>query len=176
MRANPLSRRERIIVVVILVLALATRFYVLGDRAISHDESIHTKFSWNLYAGEGFQHNPMMHGPLLFELTALTYHILGVSDFTSRVVTALAGVALVMTPLLFRRWIGRTGAYATAVLLLISPSISYYSRYVRHDVLLMLSAVLLLWVVLEYLDTGHNRWLAWLAACFSVMFATKEAS
>ncbi|MCJ7548618.1 MAG: TIGR03663 family protein, partial [Anaerolineae bacterium] len=155
---------------------LFTRFYMLGDRAISHDESIHTKFSWNLYAGQGFQHNPMMHGPLLFELTALTYHILGVSDFTSRVMTALAGVALVMTPLLFRRWIGRTGAFATAVLLLVSPSISYYSRYVRHDVLLMLSAVLLLWMVLEYLDTGHNRWLAWLAACFSVMFATKEAS
>lgn len=176
MRADPLSRREWIIVVVILVLALVTRFYMLGDRAISHDESIHTKFSWNLYAGQGFQHNPMMHGPLLFELTALTYHILGVSDFTSRVVTALAGVALVMTPLLFRRWIGRTGAFATAVLLLVSPSISYYSRYVRHDVLLMLSAVLLLWMVLEYLDTGHGRWLAWLAACFSVMFATKEAS
>ena len=49
MRANPLSRRERIIAVVILVLALVTRFYMLGDRAISHDESIHTKFSWNLY-------------------------------------------------------------------------------------------------------------------------------
>lgn len=176
MRASPLSRRERIVAVVLLILALVTRFYMLGDRAISHDESIHTKFSWNLYAGQGFQHNPMMHGPLLFELTALTYHILGVSDFTSRVVTALAGVALVMAPLLFRRWIGRTGAFATAALLLISPSISYYSRYVRHDVLLMLSAVLLLWVVLEYLDTGKNRWLAWLAACFSVMFATKEAS
>ena len=176
MRANPLSRRERIIAVVILVLALVTRFYMLGDRAISHDESIHTKFSWNLYAGQGFQHNPMMHGPLLFELTALTYHILGVSDFTSRVVTALAGVALVMSPLLFRRWIGRRGALATAVLLLISPSISYYSRYIRHDVLLTLSAVLLLWVILEYLDTGRGRWLAWLAACFSVMFATKEAS
>ena len=176
MRASPLSRRERIIAVVILVLALVSRFVLLGDRAMSHDESIHTKFSWNLYAGHGFQHNPMMHGPLLFELTALTYHVFGVSDFTSRASVALVGVALVMAPLLFRRWIGRSGAIAASVLLLISPSITYYSRYVRHDALLMLTAVLLLWLVLEYLETGRDRWLSWMVACFSVMFATKEAA
>ncbi|MBN1249560.1 MAG: TIGR03663 family protein [Anaerolineae bacterium] len=172
----PLARWERIFAAVILVLALITRFAMLDTRAISHDESIHTKFSWNLYAGEGFQHNPMMHGPLLFELTALSYHLFGPNDLSSRIVPALVGVALVMAPLLFRRWLSRTGALATSFLLLISPSISYYSRYIRHDVLLMLSAVLLLWVILQYLETGHHRWLAWLAACFSVMYATKEAS
>ena len=122
--SSPLTRWERILYVVILVLALFTRFYILGDRAISHDESIHTKFSWNLYNGDGFQHNPMMHGPLLFEATALTYHLLGASDFTSRIFTSLVGVLLVMTPLLFRRWLGKAGALAISALLLISPSIS----------------------------------------------------
>ena len=71
---------------------------MLGDRAISHDESIHTKFSWNLYNGQGFQHNPMMHGPLLFEVTAFFYHLFGPDDFTSRIFVALVGIALVMTP------------------------------------------------------------------------------
>ncbi len=171
-----LSRWERLLYGIILVLAVTSRFYMLEARAISHDESIHTKFSWNLYAGEGFQHNPMMHGPLLFEATALSYHLLGPNDFSSRVFTALAGIALVITPLLFRRWLGRTGAAVTATLLLISPSISYYSRYIRHDVLLMLTAVLLLWTIFEYLHSGRVRWLYWLAAFFSLMYATKEAS
>ena len=76
------GRWERILYVLILALALFSRFYMLGDRAISHDESIHTKFSWNLYAGDGFQHNPMMHGPLLFEATAFIYWLLGPSNFT----------------------------------------------------------------------------------------------
>ena len=74
-QSHTLTRLERIVAIVILVLAIGTRFAALGERAISHDESIHTKFSWNLYAGEGFQHNPMMHGPLLFELTALSYQL-----------------------------------------------------------------------------------------------------
>ncbi len=170
------GRWERVLYVLILALALFSRFYMLGDRAISHDESIHTKFSWNLSVGNGFQHNPMMHGPLLFEATALVYWLFGPNDFTSRIFEAAAGVVLVMTPFLFRRWLGRSGALVASVLLLISPSISYYSRYIRHDVLLMLTAVLLLWVMLQFLESGRKVWLAWLAAFFSLMFATKEAA
>ena len=176
MARHALERWERIFYVVLLIAAIATRFMMLGDRAISHDESIHTKFSWNLFAGQGFQHNPMMHGPLLFEATALIYWLLGATDFTSRIYVALTGVALVLSPLLFRRWLGRSGAAITAALLLISPSISYYSRYIRHDASLMLSGVLLLWCIGRYLESGRRSWLLWAAAAFSVMYATKEAS
>jgi uncharacterized protein (TIGR03663 family) len=174
--SSTLTRWERILYVVILVLALFTRFYMLEERAISHDESIHTKFSWNLYNGDGFQHNPMMHGPLLFHVTALNYHLFGADDFTSRIFTSLVGVALVMSPLLFRRWLGKSGALVVSALLLISPTITYYSRYIRHDVLLMMTAVLVLWTALQYLETGRPRWLIWLAASFSLMYTTKENS
>jgi len=171
-----LKRWETILYILILIAAIFSRFYMLGDRAISHDESIHTKFSWNLYQGQGFQHNPMMHGPLLFEVTAFIYFLFGATDFTSRIYPALTGIALVMVPILFRKWLGRRGALATSLLLLLSPSISYYSRYIRHDVSLILTAVMLLWVILKYLDDGQPRWLHWMAAWFSLMHATKEAS
>lgn len=174
MTNQPLSRWEKILYITILLLALFSRFYILGERAISHDESIHTKFSWNLYAGRGFQHNPMMHGPLLFEATALSYFLFGADDFTSRIYTSLTGVALVLAPLLFRKWLGRRGALITSVLLLLSPSITYYSRYIRHDVSLMLTATLLLWVIFEYWRGGQTKWLYWMAAIFAVMYATKE--
>ncbi|MFP4394497.1 MAG: flippase activity-associated protein Agl23 [Anaerolineales bacterium] len=176
MLGERLRRWERICYVVILLLAIFSRFYILGERAISHDESIHTKFSWNLYSGQGFQHSPMMHGPLLFEATAFNYLLFGANDFTSRIFTALVGVVLVMTPLLFRKWMGRWGAVMCALLLLISPSISYYSRYIRHDAPLMLTAVLWLWAMMKYLESGKARWLYWLAAFFSLMYTTKEAS
>jgi len=171
-----LSRWERIFYSAILILALFTRFYILGERAISHDESIHTKFAWNLFAGQGFQHNPMMHGPLLFEATALSYFMFGPNDFTSRIYTALAGVALVMTPLLFRKWLGKRGAAATALMLLLSPTISYYSRYIRHDAPMMLFAILWIWTIVKYLDTAKPKWLYWMAAYFSLMHATKEVN
>jgi len=164
----------RIAGIVILILAVTSRFYALGDRAVSHDEMTHAKFSWNLYTGQGFRHDPLMHGPLLFEATALIYALFGVSDFTARIYAALAGVALVMTPWLFQKWLGKRGALFASIMLLISPAITYYARYTRHDTPMMLTAVLLLWALLNYLDTGRARWLYGMAVFFPLMYASKE--
>ena len=169
-----LSRWERVAVVVILLAAVFTRFYILGDRVMSHDEALHTKFSWYLYSGSGYRHNPMMHGPLLFHMTALNYFLFGVNDYVARIFPAVLGVALVLSPFLFRRWLGRGGALIASLLLLISPSISYYNRYIRHDTPNMLVAVLLLWAILKYLEDGRNRWLYALGAFFALLYTTKE--
>ncbi len=164
----------KIAAIVILLLAILTRFYALGDRAVSHDEMTHAKFSWNLYSGRGFRHDPLMHGPLLFEATALIYFLFGVSDFTARIYAATVGVALVMTPWLLRKWLGKHGALFASTMLLISPAITYYARYTRHDTPLMLMTMLLLWTLLQYLDTGKTRWLYGMAAFFPLMYASKE--
>ena len=73
---------ERLIFAVILILAVVSRLYDLGVRVMSHDESLHTYFSWLFYKGDGYQHNPMMHGPLQFHLIALSYFLFGPSDFS----------------------------------------------------------------------------------------------
>ncbi len=176
MNWQKLARWEKISLLVILLLALFTRFYILGNRVMSHDESLHTKYSWQLYAGEGYTHNPMMHGPLLFHLNALAYFIFGVGDFSSRIFPALAGVALVLSPWLFRRWLKPGGALAASLMLVLSPSITYYSRYIRHDVYCLLLAVLVLWAILQYLAQRETRWLCLLAASFALMFTTKETA
>jgi len=164
----------KIAAIVILVLAVVSRFYALGDRAVSHDEMTHAKFSWNLYSGRGFRHDPLMHGPLLFEATAFIYFLFGVSDFTARIYAATLGVILVMTPWLLRKWLGKHGALFASIMLLISPAITFYARYTRHDTPLMLMTVLLLWTLLQYLDTGRTRWLYGMAVFFPLMYASKE--
>ena len=40
---------EVVVFIAIFALAVITRFYELGDRVMSHDESLHTRFSYNLY-------------------------------------------------------------------------------------------------------------------------------
>ncbi len=164
----------RIAYIVILLLALATRLYALGDRAVSHDETTHAKYSWNLYTGRGFRHDPLMHGPLLFEATAFFYALFGVSDFTARLYTALVGVAAVLTPWLLRKWLGKHGALFASLMILISPSITYYSRYTRHDLPVLLASLLLIWTILKYLDGGSRRWLVWMGVFFALMYASKE--
>ena len=62
--------------IVILVLALFSRFHMLDARVMSHDESLHTRFAYNLYNEGNFQHTPLMHGPVLFHATAFSFYSL----------------------------------------------------------------------------------------------------
>jgi len=167
---------EKVLYLTLIVLALATRLWGLGVRVQSHDESLHTKYSWNLYAGEGFQHTPLMHGPFLFHATALSYFLFGDNDFTARLVVALIGVAVVAFPYLVRRWLGRAGALLASFFLLISPSIAYYSRYIRHDLPVILWALIIIFAIFSYLRDGRQRWLYLMAAAISLSFATKEVA
>src|SRR5690349_16571821 len=107
--------------IVMLLLAIFTRFYMLGERVMSHDESLHTRFSYNLFADGDYQHTPLMHGPVLFHAVAFSYYLFGDSDFSARLYPAILGVLMVLSPLLFRRWMGKWGAALATIMLLISP-------------------------------------------------------
>lgn len=167
---------EGVIYAILILLALVTRLWALGDRVQSHDESIHALYSWNLYTGRGYQHHPLMHGPSLFHITALSYFIFGDNDFTARLPVALIGVAMVAFPYLLRRWLGRAGALATSFFILLSPSIAYHSRYIRHDVPLAFLSLIVVLAIFRYLHEGRERSLYLLAAGVSLMFATFEAA
>ena len=66
----------------------------LGDRALHHDETLHAFFSWLIFHGEGYVHDPLLHGPFLYFFGALIYFLFSVSDATARLGPALFGVAL----------------------------------------------------------------------------------
>lgn len=167
--------------IVILLLAVFSRFYMLEDRVMSHDESLHTRFSYNLYNEGNFQHTPLMHGPVLFHATALSFYLFGDSDFSGRIYTAMLGVAMVMFPLLLRKWLGRWGAALASVLLLISPLLLYYNRYIRHDTPSIFFAMVMAYCILMYLD-GSPRfrrrafWLYLFAAAMILNLGSKETA
>ena len=77
---------------------------------MSHDEVNHVVPSYNLFQGQGYAYDPVTHGPLQFHLIALSYFILGDSDFSSRVPAVLFSIATVAVALIgFRRFLGRPG-------------------------------------------------------------------
>lgn len=174
--ALPALTNEIVIFAVIILLAIATRFYDLGTRVMSHDESLHTYFSWLLYRGQGYEHSPMMHGPFQFHLVALTYFLFGASDFTSRIPAALFSVAIVWMVWYWRRYLGKWGALITGVLLVISPYMLYYGRYVRNESFVGFSGVLMLYAILRHLEVGGKKYLFMLAAALALHFTSKETS
>ncbi len=141
----------------VMLLAIVTRFYDLGTRVMSHDESLHTYFSWLLYRGQGYQHTPMMHGPWQFHWIALSYFLFGVSDFTARIPAALFSIATIGLVWYWRRYLGSAGMLVAALLLVISPYMLFYGRYVREDVYTGFSGLLMLYSVLRYLEGGQKE-------------------
>ncbi|MBZ0281188.1 MAG: TIGR03663 family protein [Anaerolineae bacterium] len=172
---------ETWVYILIFVLAVFTRFYILGDRVMSHDESLHTKFSWDLYSSGNFAHTPLMHGPILFHVTALNYFLFGDNDFTARIYPAVLGILMVMFPLLFRRWLGRWSAILASIMFLISPLILYYNRYIREDTPSIFYTLVMVYCTFMYLNGPAHlrrkaRWLYIFSAAMLASLATKEVA
>ena len=161
---------------VLLLAALGMRLWDLGARALHHDESLHSYFSWELYTGNGFRHNPMMHGPFQFEANAAIFFVFGDSDYTSRLLYALLGVALVVLPFFFRKRLGILGAKFTSAMLAFSPALLYFSRFARNDILMAVWTLGLVMSMWRYIDEGKNRYLYISAALLALAFATKETA
>lgn len=158
----------------LMLLGLVLRFWDLGAKALHHDESLHAFYSWRLYDGEGYVHDPMMHGPLLFELNALVYLLFGASDFTARLVPALFGVAVIGMPYFLRHELGRAGAIAASLLFVISPAFLYFSRFIRHDIYVDAFTLLMVVGIFRYLATGNRNWFYTTCTAAALLFATKE--
>jgi predicted membrane-bound mannosyltransferase/DNA-binding beta-propeller fold protein YncE len=167
---------QRLLLIALIFLAVITRLWDLSYRAWNHDEAIHTDWSWNLYTGRGYQHNPIYHGPLLYHLTALSFFLLGDNDTTARLPNALFGIVLVALPYLFRKWLGRRGWVAVAAMLLISPALVYYSRFNRHDIYVELFVVLLALTIWKYLDERRQEWLIAAAALLALAYTAMETT
>jgi uncharacterized protein (TIGR03663 family) len=167
---------ETLVFTVLIILAVLTRFYDLGARTMSHDETTHVYFSWQFEQGKGYQHDPLSHGPLQFHLIALSYFLFGASDASARVPAAVFGVLAVAMVWLFRRWLGRTATWIAATLMLVSPFMLYYSRYARNEAFVVVEAMLMVWASFRYLETRRPKWLYILAASLALQYATKETA
>ena len=174
--ALPAITNEILIFALMILLAIATRFYNLGERVMSHDESLHTYFSWLLYRGQGYEHSPMMHGPFQFHLVALSYFLFGVSDFTSRIPAAVFSIATIWMVWYWRRYLGKWGSLIAGFLMVISPYMLYYGRYVRNESFVGFSGIVMLYAILRHLESGGKKYLIILAAAMMIHFTTKETS
>jgi uncharacterized protein (TIGR03663 family) len=169
-------RGELIAYALLIAVALALRFYDLGDRPFHHDESQDAYFSYTFWKDGGYKYDPLLHGPLRFYLTAAMYTLFGDSDFTARLAPALMGTIMVPLPYLLRNQIGRVAAFTAAVLLAIGPSYLYFSRFAREDIYIASITLMLLVAVFRFLHTPRRYHPAVIGALLALSFATKETT
>ncbi len=170
------DKAELIVWVVLVAIALFLRLYHLGDRPFHHDESQDAYFSFTFSKDFGsYEYNPLLHGPMRFYMTALIYKLFGDSDFTARLAPALMGTLLVALPYLLRRQLGRVAAIGAGVILAVSPSILYFSRFAREDIYLAAVSLAFAVTAFRFIRRPHALTLSLLGALVSVAFAVKES-
>lgn len=180
-RARPLVRPQRRSLSIeqgayalLFVLALLTHLWGLGDRALHHDETLHAFYSWQLFIGNGFTHDPLLHGPFLYHLGAALYFLFGDSNTTARLGVALFGSVLVVLPYLIRRELGHGAALTASIYLLISPAFLYVGRFIRHDMYAVTFEFVTFISIVRYASTRRALWLYVGAAALGLMFTTME--
>src|SRR3990172_973117 len=160
----------------LIIVAGGMRFWDLGSRALHHDESLHARYAWNLFQGDGYQHEPWMHGPFQFFGTAASFFLFGVSDYTARILPALAGSAAVALPFFLRRRLGTIGALLAAAGIAFSPTLLYFSRFARNDVYITLFTLGLVVCLWRYVDERKPLYLYVAALMLGISFATNEST
>jgi uncharacterized protein (TIGR03663 family) len=170
----------------LFIFSILIHFWNLGVMAMAHDESIHAWTSWRFFVGRGgftcaggltaqtYCYDPVYHGPTLYFLTAAGYFLFGVSDTTARLPQTLAGIALIPAVYLLRPLIGKRAAFIAAVLVTLSPSMLYFSRYARHDALMLLWTLLMFAGLFRWLRFGRTGDLVLAAVSLALGWATHE--
>lgn len=158
----------------IVALAALLRFWHLGTRTFHADEGVASLIARQFARGGGYEHLPMMHGPLHYLATAGVFRMLGDSDVTARLLPAIAGVLLAALPFAFVRQIGRVGAVAAALALAVSPTMLYYSRFAGADVYLALFTLALAIVLWRYLATPERGYLYLISLVLALLVVTTE--
>jgi uncharacterized protein (TIGR03663 family) len=168
--------RETIAWLALLGVAMVSRFVDLDARAMSHDESLHAFYSFQLFNTGVYRHDPAYHGPLLYHANALVYWLVGASDGSARLLPALAGIGVIMALYLFRPYLGRTGAWLAAALMAVSPTLLFYSRFLWSDIYVAVLSLVWIYCAFRYLADPRFPWLVGVTVAMALGFLTKEVS
>ncbi len=167
-RALPRVTIEVALYTALALGALCLRIIGLGDAPLTSAEARQALAAWNFINGKA---DAFIGSPLLFTANALLFALLGANDALARLVPALAGTALVLVPVLWRRELGRLGALVTSALLVVSPSLVFFSRTLDGALLAVTCALVSLAFAWRYI-TDRAAHAANLAAIFAALALT----
>ena len=166
-------------------LALALAFRLAGPdlRPMHHDEANQAvKFGTLLETGEYRYDRSDHHGPTLYFFTLPSAWIRGqttlasLDERTLRVVPALFGAGLILLLPLLGQGLGRIAVAASALLVALSPALTYYSRFYIQESLFAFFALGFLIALGRWAERPGAGWVLGAGAFAGLAYSTKETS
>jgi hypothetical protein len=156
--------------ILVVATALAMRLAQLGAAPLSVREAREAMAAWLAASGQGFA--TMDYSPFLLAANGLLFTLLGTSDGLARLLPALFGGLLVLSPLLLRRHLGRVGALAAGVYLTVSPTALVASRQLAGTTIAATGVMVFAGSFLRFIETKDRVWLTVAAIGVSLAVAS----
>jgi uncharacterized protein (TIGR03663 family) len=161
----------------VLAFAASLRFPDLGIKPLHSDESVNGWFTLKLFFWGRYEYQPAdYHGPLLYFVNLVAALLLGPSDESLRLGTAVTGSLTALCLLPARRFLGRSGLLVAGLLLAASPPHVYFSRTCIHEVYLIAATILWAACLVRYAAAPDDRFARWSSVAAALAFATKETA
>lgn len=171
----PLSKKYfTLILLLLLGCTIWLRLYHIESRPLHHDESLHAHYSYiqtHHFQKNHYRYNPMLHGPLLYDLTSLTI-LLGENSKTYwRLIPAIFGILTVLLLAYIFRGSSPPSQILILTLFTFSPILIYWSRFLRNEPLIIFFQLSLLFLMLY----GNQKWKVLLFfPLLAIQFTLKE--
>lgn len=161
--------------IALVVFGFILRLYGLGDRALHHDESLDAWFSQRYAEGSYEGYDPVYHGPLRFYITAAFYWLFGTGVGSARMISVVSGSLLIGLPWFLRKRMGNVGVVVVALILAVSPSFLYFSRFAREDAFFVFLTMVFVVVLFAHIERPREATLIGLFLALVSMWAVKES-
>jgi uncharacterized protein (TIGR03663 family) len=165
---------EQALWILITIAALVLRVAKLDAALLSRYEAGEALAAWQAVSGQ--QMPAAGYSPLLFTVDALLFALFGASDAIARLLPALCGTVLVITPSLLRRHLGRLGALCAGIYLTLSPTLLVASRQLDGVVVGDLAGMVFLIGIVRFLGTENRSWLGLSAAGLALGVVSSPSS
>jgi uncharacterized protein (TIGR03663 family) len=141
---------------VVVFTALALRLTDLGAAPLTNVEAREATLAWRAARGQGFP--TANYSPLLLSANGLFFTLFGTGDGLARLLPALCGALLGLTPLLFKRHLGRVGALAAGLYLAVSPTALVSSRQLTGTAVAATGAMVCIGGLARFFETEARGW------------------
>lgn len=165
---------EVIIYLALLALAIVLRTAELDTVPMMPTELPQALAAWRAVSPMASGEAVVPPSALLFALQSISFTLMGGSEVAARLLTALAGAAVVVSPVLFRGALGSGRALVLSLLLLCSPVLLAASRFSSPAVWSLLVALVGMWGVWRWSQSRQPSYGILAAAMgFALVFLTE---
>jgi hypothetical protein len=158
----------------LVFIALALRFAELGVTVLSHTEAHEAlavfRAMYPTYPGA----TPIATHPLMYAANTIMMGLLGTENAIPRLATVFLSVGVMLSPLLFRRWIGSANALLVSTFLAISPALLISGRSMAGSVWSVMLALLIVWSVGRFAEQHGRRIALFGSACVGLLLVGSE--